>query len=267
MEQDIPDDRPTVSPPEEPAAQALPSGLLGRHPWITFLAPFLVFWLFSTLEPTSSKPGGWLGFRIDYAYYPIVYTIKIAATIVSMLLVTRGYRAFRLRVTPLAVAVGVVGACFWIGLCDLNLELKLLKPIGLDKFLGLGERASFNPLEKLADNATWAHTFLLIRFVGLVLVVPVIEEFFLRGFLMRYVMAHDWWKIPFGDVDRTAVVVGTVVPMLMHPAELFAAAVWFSLVTWLMVRTRNIWDCVVAHAVTNLILGLYVVGYDRWELM
>ena len=55
----------------------------------------------------------------------------------------------------------------------------------------------------------------------------------------------------------------------MHPAELLAAAVWFSLVTWLMLRTPSIWDCVVAHATTNLLLGLYVVwaGGEAWELL
>ena len=39
------------------------------------------------------------------------------------------------------------------------------------------------------------------------------------------------------------------------------------MVTWLMVRTRNIWDCVVAHAITNLLLGIYVVSTGEWQLM
>jgi CAAX prenyl protease-like protein len=97
--------------------------------------------------------------------------------------------------------------------------------------------------------------------------VPVIEEFFLRGFLMRFVVHEKWWQVPFGAVTRTALIVGTAVPMLMHPGELFAAFVWFSLVSWLMVHTRNIWDCVVAHGVTNFLLGVYVVMFDQWQLM
>ena len=72
--------------------------------------------------------------------------------------------------------------------------------------------------------------------------------------------------MPFGAVARAGIVAGTVVPMLMHPGELLAAAVWFSLVTWLMLRTKNIWDCVVAHAVTNLLLGIYVVTQHQWQL-
>ena len=55
--------------------------------------------------------------------------------------------------------------------------------------------------------------------------------------------------------------------MLMHPAELLAAAVWFSLVTWLMVKTRSLWDCIVAHATTNLLLGCYVLWSGEWTLM
>jgi len=55
--------------------------------------------------------------------------------------------------------------------------------------------------------------------------------------------------------------------VLLHPAEMVAAAVWFSLVTWLMLRTRNIWDCVAAHAVTNLLLGIYVVTTGEWQFM
>jgi membrane protease YdiL (CAAX protease family) len=53
--------------------------------------------------------------------------------------------------------------------------------------------------------------------------------------------------------------------VIYHPEKL-AALVWFSLVTWLMWRTRNIWDCVAAHAVTNLLLGIYVVTQHQWQL-
>ncbi len=129
-----------------------------------------------------------------------------------------------------------------------------------------GSRSAFNPFEQLAGQPALAWTFLAVRFLGLVAVVPLIEEFFLRGFIMRFVMERDWWNVPFGTASRLAIVLGTVVPMLSHP-ELLAAAVWFSLITWLMLRTRNIWDCVVAHAITNLILGIYVVASWNWWLM
>ena len=163
----------------------------------------------------------------------------------------------------------MVGVVAWIGLCHLKLEPKILAPLGLDGFLPGGERPGYNPFdpENLADQPAWAWTFLAIRFFGLAVVVAVIEEFFLRGFVLRFVVAQNWWKVPFGTVTPLVVVLGTAIPMAMHPGELLASLVWFSMITWLMVRTRNIWDCVAAHGVTNLLLGIYVVVYDQWQLM
>ena len=112
-----------------------------------------------------------------------------------------------------------------------------------------------------------AYGFLAIRFFGLVLVVPVIEEFFLRGCVMRYLVSERFWDVPFGNVNRAAVIVGTLIPVLMHPQEALAAAVWFSAVTWLMVRSRNLWECILAHAVTNLLMGIYVIASGQWWLM
>lgn len=205
--------------------------------------------------------------QIPYSYYPVIYTWKIALTVAAMLLVWPGYRTFPWKVSPLAPIVGVVGVVLWIGICKLDLEPKLLTPVGLGWLVETGVRSAFNPLRQLAADPAWAYSFLAIRLLGLAVIVPIIEEFFLRGFLMRYVVHDQWWNVPFGTVNRLAVIVGTAVPMLMHPGELLAALVWFSMVTWLMVRTRNIWDCVVAHAVTNLLLGVYVIATGEWHFM
>ncbi|MBN2216496.1 MAG: CAAX prenyl protease-related protein [Pirellulales bacterium] len=251
--------------------------LLDQQPWIVFLLPFIVFMLATSLEPTPERAGGALGLSIPYAYYPWAYTAKIVLTLAAVAAVWPGYRRFPLRVSPWAILVGAAGVVVWIGLCKLGLEAKLLAPLvdnRLGEALGLSKmfdpattRSAYNPFEELAGSPAAAWGFLAVRFAGLALVVPVIEELFLRGFLMRFVMARDWWDVPFGKVDAMAVVVGTVAPMLMHPAELLAAAVWFSMVTWLMVKTRSLWDCVVAHMVTNLLLGVYVVQTGEWQFM
>jgi uncharacterized protein len=253
------------------------SAILAKQPWIVFLLPFVVFMVVTSLEPTPESDGGFLGWAIPYAAYPWVYTAKIALVMAAIIAVWPGYRQFPFRVSPLAIVVGVVGVVVWVGLCKLDLESRVLGPLvdnDVGEALGLAgmfeaarTRSGYNPLAELAGSAMAAWGFLTVRFVGLALVVPVIEEFFLRGFLMRFVMVRDWWKSPFGQVNTTAVVVGTIFPMLMHPAELLAAAVWFSMVTWLMVRTRNIWDCVAAHAVTNLLLGAYVVTSGDWRFV
>jgi len=298
------------APPADQANE-LPRGWLTKWPWVTFLLPMVVYMAMGSFEPkppATPSPSdsiaeadaaptaeemaeafgdsGWLS-KITYEHYPYVYTAKIGLTFAAMLLVLPGYRTFPWKVSGLSVAVGVVGVALWIVLCQLQLEIKVVRPIdqylgsllpfepaageeptiGLLKILGAGERSAYNPLEQLQETPGWAYLFLAIRFAGLALLVPVFEEFFLRGLLMRFVIQDTWWKIPIGQVNRTAVIVGTAIPMLMHPAELLACLVWFSMVTWLMVRTRSIWDCVVAHAVTNFLLGVYVVTTGNWYLM
>ena len=240
---------------------------------MTFLLPFLVYMLVGALEPTPAKLGGQdIGLAIPYTYYPWLYAIKIALTLAAVVFVWPGYRTFSLKLSPLAILVGAVGGPLWIGLCLLDCEhrylLPVLDPLGLGWLIGAGARSGFNPFEQLAGQPALAWSFLSVRFLGLVAVVPLIEEFFLRGFVMRFVMERDWWEVPFGKANALAIALGTIIPMLSHP-ELLAALVWFSMVTWLMLRTRNIWDCVAAHAITNLILGIYVVaqGGDAWRLM
>ena len=245
--------------------------LLDRHAWLIYVLPLVVFMVFTSLEPKppAREEGAQAdtGWQLPYDAYPLVYALKIAATLAAVAYVWPGYRAFPWRVTRWSLIAGVVGAGVWIGLSKLEIERRLLGPLGLDSLLGLGQRSAFNPLVELRANPLWAYGFLAIRLFGLAVLVLIIEEFFLRGFLMRFVVRADWWNVPFGQVNTAAVIAGTLVPMLMHPGELFAAAVWFSLITWLMVHTRSIWDCIVAHAITNSLLGCYVLASGDWHLM
>jgi CAAX prenyl protease-like protein len=232
------------------------------NPWLVFLLPFVVYLVVGSLEPAAlpdDPPSpNWLG--LEYRHYPLVYAAKLLLTLAAVAYVWRGYRQLPWKLSPLALVVGALGVAIWIGLAWLQRSLGWT--------FGLGQRAAFNPLEQMADTPGWAYAFLAIRFFGLAVLVPVIEEMFLRGFAMRYALDPDrWWQVPFGTVNAAAVVVGTALPVLLHPGEALAAVVWFSGVTWLMIRTRSIGNCIVAHATTNLLLGCYVVASGQWWLM
>lgn len=275
--------RPNV-PLLDPDQAPLPKrGWLRRWPWVTFVVPYAIFLIVGSVEPSEPKPepaapaDGPKVISLDdeaekhddlmpYEYYPRVYTVKIVLTVVAMLAVLPGYLAFPFRIHGIAWLVGAVGAVAWVALAKLQVALYPMLPKLLADLLEMGGRTGFNPLEQLKDDPTWAWGFLAIRFFGLVVVVAIIEEFFLRGFLMRYVMDIDWPLIPFGFVNRLGLLAVIGFPVLAHPERL-AALAWFSMVTWLMVRTKSIWDCIVAHAVTNLLLGLYVVWSGDWWLM
>lgn len=289
--------------PHGSPANPEPTGRWANVPWAPFVIPFLAYGLIGSFEPAAPVPvikaadaadaplaepaaapaePNWLGFTVPYEQYPFVYTLKIAATIVALVFFWPAYtrspylwgtnaaspvvggRSF--QITPLAMTVGIVGGVLWIALASIPLG-KLLAPVGLGEWFSPSDRPAFNPLEQLKANPAWAYGFLAIRFVGLVLVVAMMEELFLRGFLMRFVMHANWPQVPFGEVNPIAIAVGTIFPILSHPFnEMLAVIVWFSLVTWLMVRTKNFWDCVAAHAITNLLLGIYVVTREAWWL-
>jgi hypothetical protein len=268
---------------------------LRENPWLVCLLPFVVFMLVGSLEPspppnngppsvesrqntlspalsqrereTKAKP--WIDLGLEYRHYPLIYTMKIALTVAAMIFVWPGYRQYQGRFSWLGLSVGVLGAAAWIGLAAWQHQWMptLAEKTGIEWFKTLGQRSAFNPLEQLSDQPLAAYGFMAVRLLGLIFVISVVEEFFLRGFLMRFVMAEKWWDVPFGNVTLLAVIAGTLAPVLMHPQEAVAALVWFSAVTWLMIRSRSIWDCILAHAITNLLVGIYVIASGQWWLM
>ncbi len=172
-------------------------------------------------------------------------------------------RQFPFRISPLSVLVGIIGIVLWIGLCELHVEKTLYKNIGLSSLIST--RPAFNPFESLTD-AGLRNIFLTLRFTLLVILVPIVEELFLRGWLVRWIHDPNWESVSLKYLSWSALFAASFYGVLTHPAEAIAAFTWFGLVTLLMYRTGNLWDCVVAHAVTNLLLGLYVIQFEAWHL-
>jgi len=255
-----------VNAPRE--EQVADSSHAKQHVWLAYVLPLALFLAIGSLEPTRHQPGGpRIGLAIPYAAYPLVYGLKILATLLAIAWAWPEYRKYPRRVAPLAIGVGLVGVVVWVALARLRLESRLLELLGLERLRDMAARSGFNPLTELADRPLLAWSTLGLRLFGMVVVIAIAEEFFLRGFVMRLAIDENWRQVPFGRVTVASAIAGTLVPMFMHPGELLAAAAWFSLVTWLMARTRSVWDCILAHALTNLGLALYVLATGHWELM
>lgn len=228
-------------------------------PTLAFVLPFVVYMLIASRYPNAE----------DFEDSEVAwrYTWMVAAQVliaIGWLVYFRKIyvKHFPLRVSPLSVLVGLVGVALWIAICQLQIEQSLLRMVGLENWAA---RPSFNPYESLPDEAA-RNLFLILRFTLLAMIVPIVEELFLRGWLVRWVHDPNWEQVSFGRLSRMALLTPSLYGVLTHPNEAIAAFVWFGLVTWLMVRTGNLWDCVVAHAVTNLLLGIYVIQYSAWHL-
>lgn len=103
------------------------------------------------------------------------------------------------------------------------------------------------------------------RFARLVIIVPIIEEIFWRGFLMRYLIREDFWNVKLGTYAPLAFFGVAGVFMLAHTMADWPAAFLTGLIfNAIMLRTKNIPACILAHALTNLGLGLYIMRTGQW---
>lgn len=239
---------------------------LVHKPTVAFLTPLLVFlvivqWYPSFSDGQQTADGG---VSFDTKLYMAMLVVQIAIATGLLVWFRKIYlRHFLMKISPLSVVVGVVGIFVWVGLCHLELENQVLALIGWGKTSA--ERPSFNPFLHL-PTVGWQIAFLVPRFVVLAIIVPIIEELFLRGWVVRFVHDPDWELVSLKRLSWAAILAPTVYGVSTHPGEAVAAIAWFSLVTWLMLKTGNVWDCVMAHAVTNLLLGIYVIWFAQWQL-
>jgi CAAX prenyl protease-like protein len=120
--------------------------------------------------------------------------------------------------------------------------------------------ASFQPVDA-EGRVDWP--LVAVRWAGAALLVPVMEELFWRSFLMRWIERAQFEAVLPQRVGLKAVVLSTFVFMLAH--TLWLAAILAGLAyAWLYVRTGKLWVPIVAHAVTNGALGVWVVATRSW---
>jgi hypothetical protein len=104
-----------------------------------------------------------------------------------------------------------------------------------------------------------------LRFVRLVAVVPLLEEIFWRGFLLRWLIDPNFETVPFGTYRPGAFAITTIGFCLEHRTPDWPAALLTGMLYNLVaIRTKSLSACVLAHALTNLLLGLYVMRTGQW---
>jgi CAAX prenyl protease-like protein len=105
---------------------------------------------------------------------------------------------------------------------------------------------------------------LVLRTMRAALLVPIVEELFWRGWLPRWLQDTRFERIPLGQYTRFAFWTTAVLFAMEHgPFWEVGLASGIIYNSW-MRRTRSLGDLVLAHAVTNLALSLYVIATARW---
>ncbi len=216
---------------------------------IAYLAPLFAYIGSASVE--SWIPG--VGDHSAPAVYPWVY----ASRVVLVSVVAWWFRWTWRDLTPwpgprevaAAILAGLVVFGFWIGLEGLYPALPFL-----------GKRVAFDP-GVLSPGAR--ALFIAVRMLGLVALVPLIEELFWRSFLIRWLIDVDFQAVAIGRVTPASALVTSVFFALVHPEwlpALLTGLIWAGL----LAATRSVSACVVSHAVANAALGSYVIVTGHW---
>ena len=218
--------------------------MFNRAAWARIL-PFLTYMLFIGLAELLGR-FGWSAADLRW-----LYGVKVGAVVLVLAIFWRHY--FELKTCRLpargvlvALAAGVLVLVLWLGLGA--------------GWMTIGTAAGFDPTS--AGRIDWP--LVAVRIAGAALVVPVMEELFWRSFLLRWLDKVNFEAVDPSQVSIKSVVITSVLFGFEHHLWLagIVAGIAFSA---LYMRHRTIWSPILAHAVTNGLLGIWVVTTSSWS--
>lgn len=234
---------PSSSAPPAPLPTTAPPPLSTARDHRAYVVPFFTFMVLTFLGSFE----GW---------FPFSYVCKTLLVTVLIAYYWPCYTRISWRYWHVGVAAGVVGVIQWVGM------EKALLAVWPDYPRMGGE--PFNPLSEFATPAAaWA--FIAVRWAGATLLVPVMEELFWRDYLHRQLMApNDFKMVGVGEWDLKAFLIVAVVFGAGVHVQWLTAVVYGLMIGGLLVTTRSLGACILCHAVTNFLLGAYVLWTGDW---
>jgi hypothetical protein len=242
-----------------------------RLPALPYILPFVIFLLF--IELAGRLPSG------------IAWVYPLQTVLVGLLLIA--FRRSYLEISPtwrddrnpaklstpptVLLSVGVGIAVFVIWILPNRLGWRYPRPDELlwmlMNRLGLADAPPqaptiFDPYAHFQSTGA-AIVWMAFRLLRMAVVAPVMEELFWRSFLIRYLINPDFKQVPIGAFSWLSFIATVAFFGAEHHlwiVGLIAGAIY----NLLLYRTRSLFACILAHAVTNLILGVYVLITHEW---
>lgn len=233
------------APPQSVPA-AVPSGFLERHPSVPYVAPFIVLLLLVGTGDRLAFLGRW--------QYPL-RVLLLAAVLWTF---SRHVVSLRVGRVLESIAVGILVFVIWI-LPD-QLFPGYRNHWLLENWLAGGAASSTIDPKHLSDPMV-----LFFRALRAVVFVAIIEELFWRAWLMRWLLNNDFRKVPLGAYSAFSMFATVILFASEHGPYWDVGLAAGLIYNWWMVRTRSLGDCILAHAVTNGCLSIFVILSGRWE--
>ena len=214
----------------------------------SFVAPFLLFMVILTVEGYFPEE--------HYIIYPFK-TLLVGAVIAWY---WRALPSLTPSAPVISILIGIVGVVLWVGLDPWAMKLNARLMQGT-----VTPQIGRNPFALYPEN--WAWVLFGFRLVGIALVVPIMEELFWRGFLMRWLIKDDFPAVRLGTYQPFSFFVTTALFASVHGSEWFLAVVVGLIYGFWFIRTKRLGDIMLAHGVTNLLLALYCLTSGDWHFL
>jgi CAAX prenyl protease-like protein len=219
--------------------------VLERYPSVPYIAPFAVFLLFLLADPYNPLPE-----RLEYP-------LRISILSAVIWFVSRGVISFRIANLSGSLFLGVGVFAAWIA-------PDLLVPGWREHWL-FQNSVTGTLRSSLTEGARNDAFILTLRSLRAIVVVPIIEELFWRTWMMRWIIDADFRKIALGSFSAVSFWLTALLFASEHSSYWEVGLVAGVAYNWWMLRTRSLGDCILAHAVTNACLSLFVVVTGKWE--
>ena len=171
-----------------------------------------------------------------------LYPLRVLVAAIALWWFRRYYADLRWTWAWTDVAIGVLAFALWLAL-EPPIDSTSESTLGTG-LAGLG--------------AGWGTVWLVFRFVGSVVTVPIAEELAFRGYLTRRLIASEFQDVPLGRFSWPSFLASSVLFGALHSRWLAGVLVGM-LYAGALYRRRELTDAIVAHATTNALIAVYVL--------
>ncbi len=213
--------------------------------FLAYVGPFGVFMGLLVLLPHLNLP-----IRVNLALWLVVCALAI-------FIWSRRVLEFRPSQWVMSTLVGVAVFLLWIAPDTL---VPGWRSHWLFQNSIMGELKTSLPSDALTDNLSLA-----MRVLRATLIVPIVEELFWRGWLMRWLIDPKFEEVPLGKYLLSSFLLVALLFALEHGPYWDVGLLAGLAYNFWMVRTKRLSDLILAHAVTNGCLCAYVLGTGHWE--
>lgn len=245
-------------------ATGQPPLFAGEPPWLTelarrrpdfvFMAPYLTYLLLLPLKD-------W----VPVAYVPWATAARGILGLLVFWSLRRHFPPLGKPHWPIAITAGVLTVVLWVG------GEHLLNRVYIGNFHVGGRLFVFPGVFEVKDPRegltalSWASQVVL-RLAVATITVPIVEEIFWRGFLLRAFINWDRFeRVPLGAFAWRAFIGTALLSCLQHPDNWGVSILCWLAWNLLMYWKKSLLCLMITHGITNLVLYLYVIRTGDWQ--